>query len=122
MFLLLFTAFFVFDSELTSGERISGSAAVVMMVSFFYIGHLSCRCIPIVLNRRVRLLTGLSGYLLYVLWLVGFVYAVLPRLDFTVNQLFMAICWAWTLPLGFLDGLISGLDEAALKKTALADS
>jgi len=122
MFLLLFAAYFLFDSELTSGQRMSGLAAVATTVLFVYIGHLGYRLFPVILNWRARLITGLSGYLLYVLWVVVFVHIILPRLDFTVSQLFMAICWASTVPLGFLDGIILGLEKAAVKKTAMADS
>jgi hypothetical protein len=122
MFLLPFTAYFVFDPELTSGERMFGLAAVATTVLFLYIGHLGGRLFPVILNRQVRLITGLSGCLLYVVWVTVFVHVVLPRLDFTESQLFVAICWAWTVPVGVLGGLILGLEKAALKKAAMSGS
>ncbi len=115
-FLLPFAAYFLFSPELTSGQRMSGLAAVATTVLFIYLGHWGGRLFPVIPNRRVRLITGLSGNLLYVLWVFVFVYVVLPRLDFIASQLFMAICWAWTVPLGVLGGLILGLEKAALQK------
>jgi len=122
VFLLPFVVYFSFNSGLTPGQRLSGLAALVTTVLLTYIGQSGFGFAPPVFNRHVRLIIGLSGYLTYALWVVVFAYVVLPRLDFTASHLFMAICRAWTLPFGFLCGLILALEKAALKKAAMTGS
>jgi hypothetical protein len=115
--------FLLFNPELTSVQRMSVLAAVAVMNMLAGIGLLlGHRFFPAILNQRMRGVICFSGCALLVLWLVTFCYVVLPRVDFTVGQLVVAVLWATMAPTGVLFGFIGGLEKAAWKKTAMAAS
>jgi hypothetical protein len=112
----------LFHPELTSAQRMSMLIAVAMMNVLAGAGWSGHRLFPAILNQRVRDAICVSGSTLMALWAVVFCHVVLPRADFTVSQLMVAILWAMTVPAGVLLGLIVGLEKSAFKKMAAFNS
>jgi hypothetical protein len=112
----------LFHPELTSAQRMSMLTAVAVMNGLAGTGWWGHGFFPAVPNQRVRNAICISGSTLMALWVVVFCHIVLPRADFTVSQLMVAILWAMTAPVGVLLGLIVGLEKSALRKVAAFDS
>jgi hypothetical protein len=112
----------LFHPELTSAQRLSMLTAVVTMNVLAGAGWWGHGVFPAIPNQRVRDAICISSSTLMALWAVAFCHLVLPRADFTVSQLMVAILWAMTAPVGVLVGLIVGLEKSALKKAAPFDS
>ena len=62
------TAFLLFNSELTFAQRISGLAAVAVMILFTGIGLLSHSFFPAILDKRARGAICILSGLLLVVW------------------------------------------------------
>jgi hypothetical protein len=116
------TALILFNSELDSRQRLSGLAAVAVMILLAGLGQWSHGFFPAILNQRVRDAIVISACALIVLWLAVLAYVVLPHVDFTLSQFVVAVVWGLALMTGGLWGFIGGLEKAAWKKTATIDS
>jgi hypothetical protein len=108
-------------SEMNSGERISGLAALAAFFSLIWCGRLGHRFFPVVRSRRIKDVIGVSAGAFLLLWFVIFSYLILPRYDFTVGQLMVAVLWAFIAPVGAFGGLTCGIEERA-KKTEMPAS
>lgn len=112
----------LFHPELTSTQRMSMLTAVAVMNGLAGAGWLGHGFFPAISNQRVRDAIGISGSTLTVLWAVVFCHVVLPRADFTMSQLMVAMLWAMMAPAGVLVGLIVGLEKSALKRVEAFNS
>jgi hypothetical protein len=56
-----------------------------------------------------------------IFWWIGFLRLILPRYDFTVGQLMVALFWALFPTMGVCIGLLWGIETAARKKVARTD-
>ena len=106
---------------MTSGQLIAAMAAVVVFPLLAWSGRLSYRLFPVIPTKRTRDAIHLAYILPMALWWLAF-RLILPHYDFTVGQLFVTILWALLPPMGACIGLTWGIETAARKEVALADS
>ena len=107
--------------EMTPGQLIAALAAVAAFSLLAWSGRLSYRLFPVIPAKRTRDAIHLIYILPMALWWLAF-RLLLPHYDFTVGQLFVTLLWALLPPMGACIGLIWGMETAARKKVALADS
>jgi hypothetical protein len=85
----------MFKNHASAGEWLSGLAAQTTLLSgsvlIWWIGP---RIFPLIRSRRVQSATGLVGGISGAIWFVVFANYILPRCEFTVGQLVVAILWA----------------------------
>jgi hypothetical protein len=111
----------LFNSEMTSGQRLSGLAAIAVMdllASFGWLGH---SVFPVIQSRRIRERLGMWWGGLVIIWVGVLVYHILPRYDSTLGQYVVAFLWGFITPVGASIGLNMGIETAAHKKLVLAD-
>ena len=109
-------------SEISPAQQRSGLAAVAAMVLSVCIGPFSHRFFPVILNQRMRDAVCISSGLLMAVWWAVFFYVILPRTDYTMSQLVVAILWGFIAPFGGLAGLVTGLEKAARRNSAATSS
>jgi hypothetical protein len=107
--------------EMTPGQLIAALAAVAAFSLLAWSGRLSYRLFPVIPAKRTRDAIHLIYILPMALWWLAF-RLLLPHYDFTVGQLFVTLLWALLPPMGACIGLFWGMETAARKKVALADS
>ncbi|MEY2428245.1 MAG: hypothetical protein QOJ40_1130 [Verrucomicrobiota bacterium] len=105
-------------SELTSIQQISGLAAVALTHLLAWGGQVGYRFFPVILNRQARDAICISGGALMVFWWALFFFVVLPRFDYTISQLDVAIVWGFVTPTGAFAGLVAGVEKGARKDSA----
>jgi hypothetical protein len=99
-------------SEITSVQQMSGLAAVALTHLLAWGGRAGQRLFPAVRDRKVSNAICFSGCGLLALWWAIFFFVVLPRFDFTISQLVVAIVWGFVTPVGAFVGLATGLEKA----------
>ena len=109
-------------SEMTPGQLISILAAATSLPLLAWGGRLSYRLLPVIQTKRDREAIHLSYLLPVIFWWIGFLRLILPRYDFMVGQLMVTLCWAIFPSMGVCFGLLWGIETAARKKVAMADS
>jgi uncharacterized membrane protein YqjE len=114
------TALVLFNPELDSHQRLTGSAAVAVMLLLAGLGQWGHGFFPAILNQRARNVIGISVCALIVLGLAVLAYVVLPQINFTVSQFAVAVVWVLALVTGGLWGFIGGLEKTAMKKPPMA--
>jgi hypothetical protein len=105
-------------SDATHGQQIAGWAAVAAFNLFIWGGRRTWRTLPVISSRRIRETISISGALPLTLWWIVFAWIILPRTDFMMGQLAVALLWGFFPPTGIWIGLFRGLDAAARQKTA----
>jgi hypothetical protein len=95
LYSLIFTRLLI-KSDLTSNERLLGFASVsTTLLSVYVVWKILPRFFPFIANRAVQSALGLIGGISGMSWFFVFVYFILPRYDFTLGQLQVAILWAF---------------------------
>ena len=105
-------------SELTSVQQMSGLAAVALTHLLAWGGQVGYRFFPVNLNRQARDAICISGAALLAVWWAIFFFVVLPRFDYTISQLDVAIIWGFVTPTGAFAGLVAGVEKGAQKDSA----
>jgi hypothetical protein len=109
-------------SQITSGQQMSGLAAAFTFSLFVWSGRFGYRLFPVIRVKRTRdIIVGLVSVLL-MLWSIVFMNLILPRHDFTMGPLIVAIYWGFITPAGVLIGLVLGIETTARKRGAMAVS
>ena len=108
--------------EMTPGQLIAALAAVTSLPLLAWSGRLSYRLFPVIPTKRTRDAINLACALPMALWWMAFLRLILPHYDFTVGQLFVTLLWTLFPPMGVCIGLIWGMETAARKQVAMADS
>ena len=108
-------------SQATSGQQISWLAATATFSLLVWSGQSSSRILPVIRDRRIRILITYSVGVTVLLWLNVFLNLIAPSLDFTTSQMKLMIPWVCFIPAGVLVGLMVGLSIAARKPTVTAD-
>ena len=86
------------------------------MIALVVGGRLGYRLFPVISSKRIREAIGVSGGIGFVAYLFYFVYFSLPRHDYTVDQVAVAVLWNMMLPIGIFIGIDQGIQTAAWKK------
>ena len=108
--------------DMTGAQELSSLAAMAVFPLLAWAGKLSHGIFPIFANRRMRDAIGILGGLLLALWWIGFIRLILPHHDFILSQLMVALLWAILTPAGVWVGWYWGVETAARKTAARADS
>jgi hypothetical protein len=94
LYSLIFTRLLI-KSDLTSNERLLGFASVATTLFLVYVvWQIAPRFFPFIANKAVQSALGLLGGISGMGWFFVYVYFILPRCDFTLGQLQVAILWA----------------------------
>ena len=113
----------LFNSEMTSGQRMSGLAAIATSFLLVAVGRLSHRIFPVIRVRRIRTAVAfILGGVPTIIWSGIFTCFVLPGHEFPFGQWLTTLLWASCPPLGAFLGLIWGIEIAARKKVVIASS
>jgi hypothetical protein len=119
---LFMGSFFLFKirdySELTSGQQISGVAACATFALLVWGGRLSHRRFPAIHARQIRDAIYIFSGLLITFWFLVCFKIILPRQDFAMPQLLVAILWGLLLPTGAGMGFELGNRRNALTGAA----
>jgi hypothetical protein len=76
-------------------ERFSGLASVVTMLLSVYVAwKILPRFFPVIASKTVQSAIGIIGGITGAIWFLAFAYFILPRCDFTLEQLRVAVYWA----------------------------
>jgi hypothetical protein len=103
-------------TKLTSGERLSGLAAVAVFALLFWGGRLGYRMLPVIPSKRIRDAITCACFALVALWWIVSLRIIAPHYDFTVGQFVVVFLWGFLTPAGIFAGLAWGLETAAWKK------
>ncbi len=109
-------------SEISSSQQMSGLTAVAVMILLAGGGYLGHGFFPIILNKRMRDVRGLSSGVLMVIWWAVFFNIILPRFAFTTSQLGATLLWGFAAPFGAFAGFVAGLGKAWRKNSTMASS
>lgn len=97
--------------ELESWPRVLGFAAIVTTVLVAGLAwFLVPRFFPAIASRKINSAVGIIGSISGMVWLFGFVYFILPRLELTQGQLTVVLLWAF-LPLMSAPLVFLGIDK-----------
>ena len=108
-------------AQITSAQQMSWLAATAMSSLLIWSGPLSSRILPVIRDKRVRVLISYSAAVTVLLWFSVFLDLIAPSLDLTTNQLKLTIPWVCFIPAGAFAGLTRGLKIAARKPIATSD-
>jgi hypothetical protein len=108
--------------DMTAAEELSSFTALGLFSLLAWSGRLGYRLLPVIQNRRIREAVLFSCCVPMMLWWVIFFRLILPRHDFLMDEVLVAISWAFFTPAGACIGLIWGMETAARKKEARAGS
>jgi hypothetical protein len=108
--------------DMTAAEELSSLSALAAFSLLAWSGRLGHRLLPVIQNRRIRDVILFSCCVPLMLWWVVFFRLILPRHDFTMGEFLVAFSWAFFTPAGACIGLHWGIETAARKESALADS
>jgi hypothetical protein len=109
-------------SQMNSGQQLSSLAAIATFTLLTWAGRLGYRLFPAIRVKRIRGVVLCSVAVPVMVWWIVFLNIVAPHYDFNVGQFFLALLWAFLTPAGILAGFALGIEIAAQKKVALADS
>ena len=109
-------------AELTAIQQLSAFVAITLTPLLALAGWLGYRFFPFVAKKKMRDAILVPGGILLALWWIIFFWGILPRNDFTMAQLLLAILWCFMMPSGIFMGVIAGIETAARKKVTVTDS
>lgn len=109
----------LFNSEMTSGQKLSGLAAIAMSVLLVLAaGRLSCRLVPAIRAKRNRTAVILISGVPAIIWCLVFGCFFLTGQEFPFGQWLATVLWVSCPPLALYLGLIWGIETAARQKVA----
>jgi hypothetical protein len=109
-------------SDMTFAEQVSSLVAIALCSLLIWGGRLGHKIFPAIRAKRTRFAIGLSFAAPVMLWVIVAANIILPRYDFTMDQLMVVISWGFFVPMGAVSGLLWGMETAARKKVAMAGS
>jgi hypothetical protein len=110
----------LFNSEMTSGQRVSGLAAIVTAILLAVIVGWNHRVFPVIRNQWRRLAVCFTvGMIPMGLWLLICARCFLMGHEFPFGQYLASLLWATSPPLGLFLGVIIGFETAATSKMAV---
>lgn len=110
----------LFNSEMTSGQRTSGMAAIATSILLAVIVGRSHRVFPVIHNQwRRQAVCFTAGMIPMGLWLSICARCFLLGHEFPFGQWLASLLWATSPPLGLFLGLIIGFETAARCKMAV---
>ena len=109
------------EGELSNTERLLGFAGLGMTALMAYAGwRLMPRLVPVIPNRVIRKIFQLAGGVAGVAWVFLFAGFVLPRFEFTLGQLAVALIWGF-IPALVMPTAFVGFDKVEGRQIAAAD-
>lgn len=102
-------------SELTLRQQLSGYEALALSLLFSFGGRFGCKWFPNIRRKKVRDTICVSAGVLLALWWTLFFWGILPRQEYTLAQLCVAILWGFVMPFGLMLGLCAAIETAARK-------
>jgi hypothetical protein len=102
--------------DMTAAEELSSLVALAAFSLLAWGGRLGHRFLPVIQKRRIRDAIVFSCCVPLMLWWVVFFRLILPRHDFTMGELLVALSWAFFMPAGTCIGLHWGIETAARKE------
>jgi hypothetical protein len=82
-------------NHLSAGEKLLGLASLAaLLIGSYVVWQIGPRLFPIISSRWVQSAVGLFGGVSGAIWMMVFVRSLLPRFDFTSEQLVVAMMWA----------------------------
>jgi hypothetical protein len=109
-------------ADMTAAEEMSSLAAVAAFSLLAWSGRLGHQFLPVIRTRRIRDAILYLCFVPLMLWWVVFFNLIVPRYDFTMGEFLVTFLWAFFTPAGACIGLHWGIEAAARKEVALADS
>jgi peptidoglycan/LPS O-acetylase OafA/YrhL len=110
-----------FKNDMSLGWRLAGFTDLAVIC----LAVLGCRRInqffPVLPDKRVRMVIGLTFGLVSLTGIVVFMNFVLPNVELTVGQLTVVVLWALTL-MAALGAVWAGLEEAARRQSTTVNS
>ena len=100
-------------AEMTPGQRLSSFAALASLLLLSWGGWFGYRAFSFLPTKKARGFLIGSASCLLTLWWTTFFFIVLPRCDFTIAQLLVAILWGFIASSGFIIGVAAGVERAA---------
>jgi hypothetical protein len=86
---------FINKYDLTFNERLSGFASLATtLASVFVACRILPRFFPVIANKTAKSAIGIVGGISGMSWFLVFAWYILPRCDFTMGQLQVAVLWA----------------------------
>ncbi|HEV2691633.1 MAG TPA: hypothetical protein VG347_01930 [Verrucomicrobiae bacterium] len=113
-----FGAYGLLKNELSPGWRILGLANLAVIVITIFGCRYINRLFPVVSDRRIRTLIGLTFGAISLIGIIVFMNFLLPKFELTQGQLTVIVLWSMTL-MAALGAVWAGLEEAARRQTAL---
>lgn len=117
---LLCGMFGLLNAEMTANTRLLGFAAIAVSILFLSGAPYLPRLLPVLMQWRPRLAVQIGMAFTAVVWLLIYVYLVLPLFDCTIGQLVVATLWALA-PWMIVGGVTHAMEAAAHGKTSPAD-
>jgi hypothetical protein len=102
-------------AEMTSSDRISCLAAMTLAALFNYAGFFAYKWFPVIPDNRKR--AGVAVTIAAPV-LLG-ITTLLARANVSIEHLRVDFFWMLFVPFGALNGMVSGLERAARKKSAV---
>jgi len=108
-------------NDMSPAWRLLGFADIaVIVLAVFGCRHIS-KSFPVIPNKRIRMVIGLSFGLFGMVGMIVFAKFILPNFELTEGQLTVVVLWALTFMAAF--GVVeTGLEEAARRQTTASDS
>jgi hypothetical protein len=108
-------------NDLSPAWRLLGFADIAVIVLAVFGCRPISKSFPVIPNKRVRMVIGLSFGLFGMVGLIVFAKFILPNFELTEGQLTVVVLWALTLMAA--SGVVSaGLEEAARRQTIVSNS
>jgi cation transport ATPase len=105
-------------SEMSRAQQMSGLAALALMISLAGGGYFCSGLFPVIVNKRLRDAICISSAAVTMFWWAIFFFVILQCVNYTTNQLVVAVLWGFVTPFGALAGFVIGLEKAARESTA----
>ena len=105
-------------ADMSPGQSIASVAAGAAFSLLAWSGRLSYRLFLVIPTKQIRYAVGYSSGMMGLWWCVFF-NLIMPRYDFTTQQMAVTFLWGSFAPAGAFLGFIWGMETAARKKVAL---
>lgn len=105
-------------SQMTFAQQMSSLMAILLGVALGFVGLCGSRVFPVIDSQQTRKMVGIIAVGLWVLWESAFFFVILQRSDFDMGELVTTFYWAFLVPIGFVLGLVTGIENSARKSMA----